>query len=889
MKRKSVYVLLVAVLILVGSVYPNAIGAQNKSIEPEIVLPNGKVVAVDTVNNEQLSDGVSLFTREYIEHYTPIYQGDIMEFIISNGVILEKNDNGGTYIPANGYVISVTGESKDHFNQLNIRDVISVENYEFPADITNFVEINNEVISIDRINEARGAGDVVIYDPSYGETTGTNVWGIEIAFENEQIIEIASLDGTNNNLPIPENGYVLSIQSGSEYFSHLSTSINQGRIGIGDHISYHEINDVYFGHVINYSAMNPKVREDNPDGWDDINNRPYDGFRGANQLIIYDESYGEPSTLTNAYGYEVIVEGSQIVKRAGNNSLIPSNGYVLSGHGDKAKWLQDNAKLNADVLINKEKEQLIITITPETFINRANNIIEEMTSILENAKTQFLDVPLEEIENKILLAKDMKASILDEIETKQYDQAVLSTNRLEEMASEVNNLATESRIVEHRAVWIRPNETTKQEVRANLEKVKKANLNQVYLETWWGGYTIYPSDNALAPHNPRYKGFDVLEAYLEVGKELDIEIHAWVHNAFLEGNQMEEKPDWALIRRDGENFTDNEYGTKWYWLNVALPEVRMFITDLYQDMIDQYDIDGLHLDYIRYPDSNGRDEDYGYDLYTRELFMKQFNTDTDPINLYPGDALYKEWQYFRMNIVTTFLDELIPTVKEQAPDLVISGSVYANFYEDPYLKLQDVTTWLEKGYLENVFPMSYKFDVQSVLKDTEQAINLGQNKTLVTIGLGSQAGVPTDILLQQVNATKDVYVSGSAFFEFVSYFDRGYNVPLEQGAYRNEAIAPSTYPEKSIQLLIEDMNRKIVDIYEKNNGMHNARPYISQITNLHRHATNLDENVDKIIKQIDQLIDRVNKDNKVNQHVKDRMIYDLNYTKKITLFYKSNY
>ncbi|WP_240339752.1 hypothetical protein [Halobacillus ihumii] len=88
--------------------------------------------------------------------------------------------------------------------------------------------------------------------------------------------------------------------------------------------------------------------------------RPLDGvnkFRGAGELIQYTPEHGD-TTGTNIYGYEVTVVEGKVVKRGGNNSSIPNNGYVLSIHG--SDWLMENALMGAEVDIKDGR--VLITI-----------------------------------------------------------------------------------------------------------------------------------------------------------------------------------------------------------------------------------------------------------------------------------------------------------------------------------------------------------------------------------------------------------------------------------------------------------------------------------------------------------------------------------------------
>ncbi|WP_174614431.1 beta-N-acetylglucosaminidase domain-containing protein [Virgibacillus ihumii] len=82
-----------------------------------------------------------------------------------------------------------------------------------------------------------------------------------------------------------------------------------------------------------------------------VNYRELNGvntFRGAGELIKYTPEQGE-RTGTNQWGYEVTIVDGSVVKRGGNNSVIPDNGYVLSIHAND--WLRDNAQIGTRIQI----------------------------------------------------------------------------------------------------------------------------------------------------------------------------------------------------------------------------------------------------------------------------------------------------------------------------------------------------------------------------------------------------------------------------------------------------------------------------------------------------------------------------------------------------------
>ena len=79
----------------------------------------------------------------------------------------------------------------------------------------------------------------------------------------------------------------------------------------------------------------------------------YPGLRGANQLIIYTSNYGI-STGTNEYGGEAIVKGNRVVELSGADSLIPTDGVVISAHGNAKTWLNKRHNWLSEAILDLE-------------------------------------------------------------------------------------------------------------------------------------------------------------------------------------------------------------------------------------------------------------------------------------------------------------------------------------------------------------------------------------------------------------------------------------------------------------------------------------------------------------------------------------------------------
>jgi lysophospholipase L1-like esterase len=75
----------------------------------------------------------------------------------------------------------------------------------------------------------------------------------------------------------------------------------------------------------------------------------YPGSRGPNQLIVYTPAYASTETATNIWGTEAVVDHDVVVHLGGNNSPIPRDGFVVSGHGESAVWVSTNLQPGVQV------------------------------------------------------------------------------------------------------------------------------------------------------------------------------------------------------------------------------------------------------------------------------------------------------------------------------------------------------------------------------------------------------------------------------------------------------------------------------------------------------------------------------------------------------------
>lgn len=844
------------------------------NIAPSIVFEDSsESYPIHMIDAEREEGKIILYTKNYGE-FTKPFGENTHEYVIVNNIVVHKNSSGtnGTYIPPNGCIISYTGDDEDFIGRLAVGKELTFENIDIPASLDMYFILDEVVIPIDQINRVRDANQIVLYNSNYNTSTKTNQWGMELTVQNSKISEI--MQEKNDSL-IPPDGVVISIHTGSPYYKQVNEKAKPGAI-----VKVFADAKLYNASKMKYAAYNPRTIADNPAAWDAEEGKPYDSFRGPEQLVIYDSSYGE-FTGTNSYGYEVAVNSEEIITSSGgNDSKIPEGGFILSGHGKAMKWLQENALLGSMVSVNPDKKEVTVILTPDSYRIRSLLSIEAAQDRLDLARLQYLDIPYDDVQKKIDHAAAKLANLNKQLEEGMYENLSNTVQEIEKYSDMAYFMSFESVKAENRAVWLRPKDTCLEDVKKRFDMLESININTIYLETHWNGYTIYPTDNGIMKQNPIFEGFDVLDSYIAEAHSRGIELHAWVENFLVDLPIAEKKPEWMNISRKGN---------KYYFLNPALPQVRDFLSELYKELIENYDVDGIQFDYLRYPNSGDYTNDFGYDTYTRQLF-RNFSG-TDPINLNPEDSLWKEWCEFREYIISSYACRIFSELKSLRPEIQISADVWPDYDDTLTDVFQNPKTWVNKDYINTLIPMSYYLNEKPVADDLVNSWAFSRGHSQVSSGIATFNKVDKKVFIRQIDTARASNASGVSIFEFESLFSSGYDNALKLGTFSTPSSVTGKDPLQSIKVILKDIVRKIDDIYLKNNGINkNERnKYKGLIENIEVPIDMDDaESAYSIKNSIQEAAEALNNDHNLNREVLKRINTDLNRAVNIVDGYIAN-
>jgi len=311
---------------------------------------------------------------------------------------------------------------------------------------------------------------------------------------------------------------------------------------------------------------------------------------------------------------------------------------------------------------------------------------------------------------------------------------------------------------ETRGVWVTSNyvQGGNSAIETLMKNLRSANMNTVYLCTWAGGATIYPSKVVPQAGGPAQKtefvGTDPLKATIDIAHKYGIRVIAWFEYGFAVGvssintdipNILKIHPDWSMVKRDTTIKYDLDSGNNFFWVDPAVNGAADFIVNLYQECAKNYpDIDGIELDRMRYPSTS-----FSYSDTARARFMKETNNG-DPLLLTDDNSAWAAWRRIQ---VTNVVKRIYAAIKSVNPGCVVTGAVVPPYmmYGGDQDKLQGWDVWAKNGYVDMLEPMLY-------LTTGDFPYQMSKSMSYVPSGFNLAAGIAIDVSGSVNNAINEI-------------------------------------------------------------------------------------------------------------------------------------
>ncbi len=533
------------------------------------------------------------------------------------------------------------------------------------------------------------------------------------------------------------------------------------------------------------------------------------GGRGANQLVIYTHRNGA-RTGTNEFGAEAIVVNGTVVRISGADSIIPKGGYVISGHGKAKNWMNLNLTVGTKIHIDYRSMTITAYLTNDSFIYATKEKIKEIDQMMRYYKDNDIYYDDSVAHSYITKALDnLKRANKHPNDTQKYSSMAINS------ANKAMQYALPYYKDEFKGVWLRPTEKTPEEIAKTLDRVKKYGIETVFLETYYQGKTIFPSETlaryGVQPQRPEFIGFDPLEVWVTQAHKRGLKIYIWFETYYAGPenpmnnpmNVIAVYPHWANVTRMKYNSPTpvaslSEHNG--YFIDPANPEVQTYLLTLLEEIITRYKPDGINLDYIRYPQSisakfSGYElSNWGYTEYARNEFKNAMNV--DPVDVKYGTEMWNAWAKYRQNKVTSFVFKAKQLTSKY--NIPLTAVIFPDRYKSMEVKMQDWKTWSDNNYINGFTPLILTCDKDTAVYLINDIRLNSKPNTKIYPGLfvAFMNGNPDD-LLRQLHESRKLKTSGIVLFDF-AHLDKKYTDVLLTNAFTPSTPSQTTLSQESV-------------------------------------------------------------------------------------------
>ena len=305
-----------------------------------------------------------------------------------------------------------------------------------------------------------------------------------------------------------------------------------------------------------------------------------------------------------------------------------------------------------------------------------------------------------------------------------------------------------------------------------IATLKSNGFNAIIPNLLWAGVAHYPSK--LLPVSPKAaeRGDQVAEC-LKACRKYGIEMHVWKVNH----NLLNAPPELlAKLRAAGRTQKDRQ-GADVSWLCPSHPENFALERDSMLEVVRNYGVEGIHFDYIRYPNKDG--------CFCAGC-RQRFETATGiKLEQWPQDALsgkyadsFADW---RREQITRLVRAVSQEAHQLKPGIKVSAAVFGNWESARKTVGQDAKAWVEAGYLDFVCPMDYESADADFSKWVRNQVAAVNHKIPVYAGIGAHTLSGPEQLAGQIQLSRQLGADGFVIFNLTEKLATQFLPPMRLG------------------------------------------------------------------------------------------------------------
>ncbi|MDC3250140.1 family 10 glycosylhydrolase [bacterium] len=288
-----------------------------------------------------------------------------------------------------------------------------------------------------------------------------------------------------------------------------------------------------------------------------------------------------------------------------------------------------------------------------------------------------------------------------------------------------------------------------------LAQLRTKGLNAIFPNIMWSGYAAYPSDINIYVDTA---DGDQIAQVVAAGKKHNVEVHIWKVMFQIPEGWISPKGT-ADPFREANRLQISSTGDTATWLSLCDTANINYEINSIAEVLTNYDIDGFHLDYIRY-----QGDKYDYNTKCQAPFENYLGSS---VTNWPQDVIsgshkdaYAEWKIEQVTQVVRDIRRVVDSIN---PSVELSAAVFANYSTARSWVSQDWPTWMADSLLDFLAPMNYTNSTSNFEANLNTELELSNNIPVYS-GIGSFDEMPLSTLTEQINITREKNTGGFILF-----------------------------------------------------------------------------------------------------------------------------
>ncbi len=294
-----------------------------------------------------------------------------------------------------------------------------------------------------------------------------------------------------------------------------------------------------------------------------------------------------------------------------------------------------------------------------------------------------------------------------------------------------------------------------------IRRLAENGFTAIFPNMLWGGAAFYESKVLPVAPSVAERG-DQIRQCVAACRRYGLEIHVWKVNWNLGASTPKEFVEKAQREH---RLQSSSAGKEEPWLCPSHPVNQQLEIDAMLELVRNYDLDGIHFDYIRYPDS-----DHCFCAGCKERFQVATGAKVArwPADVLADGTLRRQWLDWRRGNITAVVKAVSAQARALKPKIKISAAVFRMWNTDRDGVGQDWKVWCDRGYLDFVCPMDYttsdrRFE-NMVIQQIEWA---GRVPCYPGLGASSSSShLGPEQVIEQINITRRHGTHGFVIFNY---------------------------------------------------------------------------------------------------------------------------